>query len=144
MLQQVLLHLKRVTLLLVSLLMAFQVKHQRFLAFILVLNNLRVVIKVFKTQEHRHKLKLHLNRQQAKFKKNQKRRELLNLITSEVLNPTPSRDKWGFAAQTTPSSTAQDYQNAVLRAQMNAAQNSAQQMYGYQDPRALYQGNRNV
>jgi hypothetical protein len=85
-----------------------------------------------------------LDKEWVKFKKNQKRRELLNLITSEVLNPTPSHDKWGFAAQTTPSSTAQDYQNAVLRAQMNAAQNSAQQMRGYQDPRSLYQGNRNV
>jgi hypothetical protein len=85
-----------------------------------------------------------LDKEWVKFKKNQKRRELLGLITSEVLNPTPSRDKWGFAAQTTPSSTAQDYQNALLRAQMNAAQNSAQQMYGYQDPRSLYQGNHHV
>jgi hypothetical protein len=84
-----------------------------------------------------------LDKEWVKFKKNQKRRELLNLITKEVLDPTP-KDRWGFAAQTTPSSTAQDYQNAVLRAQMNAAQNSAQQMPGYVDPRSLYQGNRNV
>jgi hypothetical protein len=74
-----------------------------------------------------------LDKEWVKFKKNQKRRELLGLITNEVLNPTPSRD-----------STAQDYQNALLRARMNAAQNSAQQMYGYQDPRSLYQGNHHV
>ena len=83
-----------------------------------------------------------LDKEWVKFKKNQKRRELLGLITSEVLNPTPKEPSW--ATQTTPSSTAQAYQNAVLRARMNAAQNSAQQMYGYQDPRSLYQGNHHV
>lgn len=35
-----------------------------------------------------------LDKEWTKFKKNQKRRELLNLITSEVINPTP-KDKWG-------------------------------------------------
>jgi hypothetical protein len=75
----------------------------------------------------------------AKFKKNQKRREVLNLITQEVLNPTP-RDQWGtlsHSAFTASMSTAQ------MNAYLNAAQNRAQQMNGYVDPRALYQGNRN-
>jgi hypothetical protein len=89
-----------------------------------------------------------LNKEWAKFKKNQKRRELLNLITSEVLNPT-QKDRWGFATQT-PGLTAQALQshytkqmNAVQ--QLNAMQNQyAQQMTGYVDPRSLYQGNGNV
>jgi hypothetical protein len=35
-----------------------------------------------------------LDKEWGKFKKNQKRRELLNLITKEVIDPTP-KDKWG-------------------------------------------------
>ena len=38
-----------------------------------------------------------LDKEWTKFKKTQKRRELLSLITNEVVNPT-SKDRWGFAA----------------------------------------------
>ena len=38
-----------------------------------------------------------LDKEWIKFQKNEKRRELLSLITNEVVNPTP-KDKWGFAA----------------------------------------------
>jgi hypothetical protein len=38
-----------------------------------------------------------LNKEWAKFKKNQKRRELLSLITKEVIDPTPV-DKWGVSS----------------------------------------------
>ena len=37
-----------------------------------------------------------LNKEWDKFKKNQKRRELLGLITKEVLDPTP-KDRWDQA-----------------------------------------------
>jgi hypothetical protein len=84
-----------------------------------------------------------LDKEWVKFKKNQKRRELLGLITNEVLNPTP-KDRWGGLSHSNFAQALQNHSTAQLRAQMNAAQNSAQQMYGYQDPRALYQGNRNV
>jgi hypothetical protein len=90
-----------------------------------------------------------LDKEWAKFKKNQKRRELLGLITNEVLNPTP-KDQWGLGSHSAFTQGLQGQYTAVmttaqLRAHMNAAQNSAQQMSGYTDPRALYQGgNRNV
>jgi hypothetical protein len=90
-----------------------------------------------------------LNKEWAKFKKNEKRRELLGRITNEVLNPT-AKDRWGFATQT-PGLTAQALQNHYMQQmnavqQMNAMQNqyAQQAMSGYQDPRSLYQGNRNV
>jgi hypothetical protein len=38
-----------------------------------------------------------LNKEWVKFKKTQKRRELLSLITNEVVNPT-SKDKWGLSS----------------------------------------------
>ena len=69
-----------------------------------------------------------LDREWAKFKKNQKRRELLGLINNEVINPTPN-DKWGFAAVTTQN------QQALLDMQIK------QQLAQYRqhvDPRALY------
>jgi hypothetical protein len=85
-----------------------------------------------------------LDREWAKFKKNQKRRELLGLITNEVLNPTP-KDRWGGLSHSNFAQALQNHSTAQLRAQMNAAQNSAQQMHGYQDPRSIYyQGNGNV
>lgn len=86
-----------------------------------------------------------LDREWAKFKKNQKRREVLNLITNEVLNPTP-KDKWGTLSHSNFTQALQNHSNAIAKAQMSAMQNNAhaQQMYGYTDPRALYQGNRNV
>ena len=37
-----------------------------------------------------------LDKEWIKFKKNRTRRELLNLITNEVINPTP-RDRWGHS-----------------------------------------------
>jgi hypothetical protein len=46
-----------------------------------------------------------LDKEWGKFKKNQKRRELLSLITNEVINPTP-KDKWGVAAVTTQNQQA--------------------------------------
>lgn len=85
-----------------------------------------------------------LDREWAKFKKNQKRREVLNLITNEVLNPTP-KDKWGTLSHSNFTQALQTHSNAIAKAQMSAMQNRAQQMSGYTDPRALYQGgNRNV
>ena len=86
-----------------------------------------------------------LAKEWAKFKKNQKRRELLGLITKEVLDPSPPKDRWGFAAQT-QGLTAQAYQQQInaIQAQYAAAQNQyAQQardqaMSGYVDPRSLY------
>jgi hypothetical protein len=84
-----------------------------------------------------------LDREWAKFKKNQKRRELLDLITNEVLNPTP-KDRWGLSSHSNFQALQGQYTASMSTAHMNAAQNSAQQMYGYQDPRALYQGNHNV
>lgn len=82
-----------------------------------------------------------LDKEWAKFKKNQKRRELLGLITNEVLNPTP-KDRWGGLSH---SNFAQALQNHYMK-QMNTVQNqyAQQAMSGYQDPRSLYQGNRNV
>jgi hypothetical protein len=80
-----------------------------------------------------------LAKEWAKFKKNQKRRELLGHITKEVLDPTP-KDRWGFAAQT-QGLTAQAYQQQIntIQAQYAAAQKYAQQaMAGYVDPRSLY------
>jgi hypothetical protein len=85
-----------------------------------------------------------LDKEWAKFKKNQKRRELLGRITNEVLNPTP-KDRWGGLSHSNFTQALQNHSTAQLRAQMNAAQNSAQQMHGYQDPRSIYyQGNGNV
>ena len=69
-----------------------------------------------------------LDKEWGKFKKNQKRRELLSLITNEVINPTP-KDKWGFAAVTTQN------QQALLDMQIK------QQLAQYRqhvDPRVLY------
>ena len=86
----------------------------------------------------------------AKFKKNQKRREVLNLITQEVLNPTP-KDQWGLASHSNFQALQGQYTASMSTAQMNAylnaAQIRAQQMSGYTDPHqlALFQGgNRNV
>jgi len=81
-----------------------------------------------------------LDKEWAKFKRNQKRREMLNLITKEVLDPTPT-DQWGFAMP------RQSYDDAILAARINVAQlNAMQGQYALQaqDPRSLYQGNRNV
>lgn len=80
-----------------------------------------------------------LDKEWAKFKKNQKRRELLGLITNEVLNPTP-KDRWGFAAQT-PGPIQQAYLTAqinAMQAQYAAQQARGQAMAGYVDPRSLY------
>lgn len=87
----------------------------------------------------------------AKFNKNQRRREVLNLITQEVLNPTP-KDQWGLASHSNFQAPQGQYTASMSTAQMmnayrNAAQNRAQQMNGYTDPRQLarYQGvNNNV
>lgn len=83
-----------------------------------------------------------LDKEWAKHKKNEKRRALLHMITKQVVDPDPTRD-WTRGLNTT---SAVLYQNAQLRAQMDAQQNSAQQaMNGYQDPRSIYyQGNSNV
>ena len=89
-----------------------------------------------------------LAKEWAKFKKGQKRRELLGLITKEVLDPTP-KDRWGLGSHSNFQALQGQYtasmSTAQMNAYMNAAQNRAQQMSGYTDPRALYQGgNRNV
>ena len=96
-----------------------------------------------------------LDKEWAKFKKNQKRRELLNLITKEVLDPTP-KDRWGLSSHSNFQALQGQYTASMSTAQINAAQLNAamerqyalqahpQQMHGYQDPRSLYQGNRNV
>jgi hypothetical protein len=89
-----------------------------------------------------------LDREWAKFNKNQKRREVLNLITNEVLDPTP-KDRWGLGSHSNFQALQGQYtasmSTAQMNAYMNAAHNRAQQMNGYTDPRALYQGgNRNV
>jgi hypothetical protein len=81
----------------------------------------------------------------AKFKKNQKRRDVLSLITNEVLNPTPKErglfgniNNLGFAGI-----SANNISTAQVRAQMNAMQN--QYASQYNDPQSIYsQGNRNV
>lgn len=84
-----------------------------------------------------------LAKEWAKSKKNKKRRELLGLITKEVLDPSPKdQDRWGFAAQT-PGPIQQAYLTAQLntmQAQYAAAQNqyAQQAMAGYVDPRSLY------
>lgn len=80
-----------------------------------------------------------LDKEWDKFKKNQKRRELLGLITKEVLDPTP-KDRWGFAAQTR-SPIQQAYLTAQLntiQAQYAARQARDQAMSDYVDPRSLY------
>jgi hypothetical protein len=46
-----------------------------------------------------------LDKEWTKFKKNQKRRELLSLITNEVVNPTP-KDKWGLSIHSNLSTAA--------------------------------------
>jgi hypothetical protein len=91
-----------------------------------------------------------LDKEWNKFKKNQKRRELLGLITNEVLNPTP-KDRWGLSSHSNFQALQGQYTASMSTAQMNAAmqrqyalQAQSQQMHGYVDPRAIYQGNRNV
>ena len=54
-----------------------------------------------------------LDKEWAKLKKTQKRRELLSLITNEVVNPTP-KDKWGFTA----TAVATQNQQALLDMQI--------------------------
>jgi hypothetical protein len=73
-----------------------------------------------------------LAKEWAKFKKNEKRREMLNLITKEVLDPTP-KDKWGLYSHSTLYQ--QQLQNHIQQHQNIAAQNTVAQ---YIDPRALY------
>lgn len=79
-----------------------------------------------------------LDREWASFKKNQKRRELLSLITKEVLDPTP-KNQWGTRTlsnfQALQGQSIASMTTAQLRAHMNAHMT---------DPRALYQGNNNV
>jgi hypothetical protein len=70
-----------------------------------------------------------LDKEWTKFKKTQKRRELLSLITNEVVNPT-SKDKRGFA---TASAL-----NQQVRLDMQIQQRLADQYRQYVDPRALY------
>jgi hypothetical protein len=72
-----------------------------------------------------------LDKEWAKFKKTQKRRELLGLITKEVLDPTP-KDRWGTFSHSNFTQALQNHSLAQLA------------MHGYTDPRALYQGNNNV
>lgn len=91
-----------------------------------------------------------LAKEWAKFKKGQKRRELLGLITKEVLDPTP-KDRWGLAShsnfqalqgQQTHHHDAPRYQMQMAQMQNQYAGQYASQ---YNDPRALFQGgNRNV
>lgn len=71
-----------------------------------------------------------LAKEWAKFQKNEKRREVLNLITNEVVNPT-SKDRWGFAA--TP------ILNQQAQLDMQIQQQLAAQYRQYTDPRALYE-----
>ena len=77
----------------------------------------------------------------AKFKKNQKRREALNLITNEVLNPTPKeRGLWGYS-----QASQQTHHLDTLRYQMQMANMQNQYASQYNDPQSIYsQGNRNV
>lgn len=81
----------------------------------------------------------------AKYKKNQERRDVLSLITNEVLNPTP-KERGLFGNLGFAGISANNISTAQVRAQMNAMQNQyASQLGDYNDPRALYQGgNRNV
>lgn len=85
-----------------------------------------------------------LDKEWDKFKKNQKRREMLNLITKEVIDPTPrARDFFSDSYVSQIQSQQQAHMKMQI-AQMNAYTNN-QAMSGYTDPRALYQGgNRNV
>ena len=80
-----------------------------------------------------------LDKEWSKFKKNQKRRELLHLITNEVINPT-SRDKWGFTAV---SARSQQQAQLDMQIQHQIADQYRQQLAQYQqnpytDPRTLY------
>ncbi len=86
-----------------------------------------------------------LDKEWTKYKKNQKRRELLGLITKEVLDPTP-KERGLFGNLGFAGISANNISTAQVRAQMNAMQNQyASQLGDYNDPRALYQGgNRNV
>lgn len=67
-----------------------------------------------------------LDKEWGKFKKNQKRRELLNLITKEVIDPTPT-DKWG--------STIVEQYKQQYKQHLQQHQNVASQ---YNDSRAMY------
>jgi len=60
-----------------------------------------------------------LDKEWAKFQKNQKRREVLSLITKEVIDPTP-KDKWGVLTHSNFPSALQNH---------------------YIDPRVMYVGN---
>lgn len=65
-----------------------------------------------------------LDKEWDKFKKNQKRRELLGLITKEVLDPTPAKERGLFHS-------------------VGFAGISASQLASYTDARSLYQGGIN-
>jgi hypothetical protein len=73
-----------------------------------------------------------LDKEWAKFKKTQKRRELLSLITNEVINPTP-KDKWGLS--THGNFTTALHQHAQLDMQI---QQQLAQYRQHVDPRVLY------
>ena len=79
-----------------------------------------------------------LAKEWAKFQKNEKRREVLNLITNEVVNPTP-KDRWGLSSPGNFNHTA-SYQHQLQQAQldMQIQQRLADQYRQYVDPRALY------
>jgi hypothetical protein len=79
-----------------------------------------------------------LDKEWGKFKKNQKRRELLHLITNEVINPTP-RDKWGTLSHSNLSTAAYlQHQNAAMQQHVQQHQNIAAQAAQNIDPRVLY------
>ena len=67
-----------------------------------------------------------LDKEWIKFKKNQKRRELLSLITNEVVNPTP-KDKWGV------SSLANFNHSTFYQQQLQQAQQAQQAQHAQLD-----------
>jgi hypothetical protein len=86
-----------------------------------------------------------LDKEWTKYKKNQKRRDLLGLINNEVLNPTP-KERGLFGNLGFAGISANNISTAQVRAQMNAMQGQyASQLGNYNDAQSLFQGgNRNV
>jgi hypothetical protein len=78
-----------------------------------------------------------LDKEWNKFKKNEKRRDLLNLITNEVINPTP-KNSWGVLSHGNFSTALyQQPQNAALQNQL-AQYQQAGTLNACTDPRAIY------
>jgi hypothetical protein len=78
-----------------------------------------------------------LAKEWAKFQKNEKRREVLSLITNEVVNPTP-KDRWGLSSPGNFNHST-FYQQQLQHHQLDMQiQQLAAEYRQYVDPRALY------